>query len=281
MEQIQFINSYRIRSVVAESFTIKKELKQGWFSSKEEFVKTLVRTFKADFEYGKMVKSEDIGYYPNTKNVLSKECKFFQDGKLIERTKYNSSGSVEERETYNYINGVLNSSREDTVGGVFRGSFSEKQYDDHGNMTYIHKRMNGYKTTNSESRFKTSYQTTDEGYLYICEDEDHEKTYRYYDRNNKLIKKVEYDSYNRIKESNTYTYDALGNEISRELGDGRTEYSKYDNKGNLIWMSWYKDGKKVITEIEYSFDVYGNWIEYRQIRDGVFNYLIKRDISYI
>ena len=281
MEQIQFVNSYSVRSVVAEHFTIKKELKQGWFSSKEQIVKTLVRTFKADFEYGKMVKSEDIGYFPNTGNVLNKECMYFQDKKLIERIKYNSLGNIEERETYKYINGVLNSSREEKVGVVFQGSIAEKRYDDHGNLIFIHKSMNEYNTGDSETRWRTSYQTTNEGYLYICEDEDHKKTYRYYDRNNNLIKRVIYDSNNQIIESHTYTYDALGNEIIRDLGDGRTEYSKYDSKGNLLWMSWYNDGKKVITEIEYSFDVYGNWTEYRQIRDGVFNFLIKRDIRYV
>lgn len=281
MEEVQFINPHRVRSVIAERFTVKKELKQGWFSSKEEFVKTVVETFKADFENGKMIKSEDISYYPNTRNVLTKECKYFQDEKLIERIKYNSSDIIEERETYNYIDGVLNSSFEETVSGSSKGSFTERKYDNHGNLVYSHRKLNGYNVSHSESRWKTKYQTTNEGYLYISEDEDdHEKIYRYFDRNENLIKKVKYDSSNRIVESYTCTYDAYGNETSRDLGGGRVEYSKYDRNGNLIWMSWYKDGRKVITEIEYSFDAYGNWTEYRQKRDGVYNFLIKRSICY-
>ena len=112
------------------------------------------------------------------------------------------------------------------------------------------------------------------------------KTELEYNSDNKVIKKIKYNSDGTVKDTRTYKYDVNGNEIESELFKSNGDYTKfiseYDNLNNLTIQNWYdKEGKqKHQTSFEYTYDIQGNWITKKRFSNGELGFVWERKIEY-
>lgn len=118
---------------------------------------------------------------------------------------------------------------------------------------------------------------------------DGSKTEYNYDFENRLKKKIEYDKDGKIVSSIEYIYNLQGKECKRIINGSYGEEEKFDVYGNTVYMKWYpnfynlSDKDKfvsAITTIEYRYDSQGNWLMYKQYRNGAYNLCITREIEY-
>ena len=109
--------------------------------------------------------------------------------------------------------------------------------------------------------------------------------YKYNDKD-EIIEMISYNKEGEIRDTRTYIYDSIGNEIESTLVRANGEFtlfkSRYNDRQDMIENIWYdEEGQlKHETKFEYVYDDYGNWITKKRSSDGVINYVWEREIVY-
>ena len=108
-------------------------------------------------------------------------------------------------------------------------------------------------------------------------------TYKYDDKGNVIEENSDINNFTK----NTYTYDDKGNKVEEKQYNPSNSWDnkiiyKYDDKGNVIEECWYKSDESLDhkTTYKYSYDIKGNWINQKEIKNGIVNNIIKRVIIY-
>ena len=109
-------------------------------------------------------------------------------------------------------------------------------------------------------------------------------TYKYDDRGNMIEEISDFDNFTK----STYQYDERGNKVEEKKQHSPTNswdekiIYKYDERGNVIEESWYKSDESLDHKITYKYiyDIKGNWINQKEIKNGIVDIIIKRVILY-
>lgn len=282
----KFVDPQKIKSVIINYHSVRKRTIKHWFSSEEVLEEVKTNSTKILFSNGIPYKKENIKYkedgiyrtlvtFHNGLQTLSETRS--PTGEVTERveTEYYPSGKKKKEITYK--NGKIDTER------YFK-------YDSHNNLIEL---QSYYLCWSNKTTFSWSYSLNNS---YRVETEinnnDNTKNIYYYDDKNRLIKQYNYDKKGILRRSIESFFDSNGLEYATKLDGSYMERIKYDDHKNEIWMEWFPNFRKydpdpqekyikAITVMEYIYDYRGNWIEFRQFRDGVYNLLETRHIEYI
>jgi YD repeat-containing protein len=236
--------------------TLNEYNKKGNLSKKDEYIECIFEyhhdsdIYQYD-EKGNLIESYNKQSYNkhrcyHTDSITEENTVKYQydkKGSLIEENRYDTDSNLKEKTVYKY-------DRKENLIEI-------DKYDSGGKLYYTEickydRKKNLIENVVQEYNFRGVYNTT----IYKCE----------YDKKGNLIEKNAYDSYNNLKDRNTYRYDEKGNLIERnyyyfDLNPLKYTYEyKYDNKANWIEQIQYKEeddkSKQVITITERKIEYY-------------------------
>ena len=257
-------NRHMIHSIEENVFEVRKEYISKWFSVQETSKEVLTSESIHIYENGEIIESETIRYYGND-NELSSHLK----RKFIQKEKLV----------------ILTSNNKPTPWSSNRDSMT---IDDYFGID-SHKYKNGEIVT---------YNTKDGG-----------KRLYYYGAGNRILKKENFDSQNKLSLLVTYIYNVDEkiiriDETEYPSCSTNSDYYDYDNRGNLINVSYwdsgvrkqdnytyddynnlasinaYYQGAKKLKIYEYKYNEYKDWVERREIENGEYRELKIRQIKY-
>lgn len=221
----------------------------------------------------------------NGLQMLDKEVFLFENGKKIEKYKYDSHENQADRTSYSYDNDNRVTEEIYFQGKPIMQSRLSIEYDNNGNKSIeiiynkdfkvITKTTYEYDGSNQLISTKTY---TDNGSLDA-------ELFRTYDDKNRLISKGSIEVFDNSNNKEDFEYDDNDNTTSWKIYKNKKLLSKttytFDVKNNLTSEIVYSpDGKELHTKVvEYTYDKNGNWITRKSTIDNLVLYT-SRKIEY-
>ncbi len=285
--EIKFVDINKVRSVVVTYHKVRETTKKGWFS-REVYLEE-VKTFagKYIFKDGKILKREELAFRDDGTYRTSYE---YYNGLEINNQTIDPKGHIIEKNEFEYHANNELKQKVTHKYGESKGVIYNL-YDSHGNIVEYSSIDRMFSTPFSyQHKYTWQYGTGMYGRLEVRIDKDNSKKEFHYDCENRLKKTINYDKYGTILSSVEYIYDLQGRDYKLILDGCYVEEERYNEHGDIIWYKWYPNYwyntsaqdkyKESITTMKYVYDSHGNWVEFRQYRDGVYNLLWIREIEY-
>ena len=251
-------NKNLVQCVVEQNYIVKKDYISKWFSVQEVSKEVLDCEFKVTFNKGELVKCEELKHmnlsdgsittFLDTVELLGKE--FVKIGRNI--------NGVEEKGELVPHNDFFCIHKPNEVFELKCNNKINRWYFDSNGLEYK------MEILDQNGRME-------------------EVTQYFYD--NRGLKDRAVTIRSNMRYTHTYQYDAQGNRTFSEWyddnGTRKQEIDQYNQYNDIIIQDSWWGGKRIKKEFEYNYDEYGNWLECREMNDGIYVKLSIRQFKYL
>ena len=270
-----FVKQSEVRSVIVTRHSVTKE-ESGLIFKKTVMNEVKTSATKVLFNNGQIAKLEEHKF--KNKELDRRKCETYKDGVLLESTEYDGVGHIITITKNRIENGNIVECIEYDDRDRIKGHHHYK-YDEHGNRietTYYWPSTSFYSSSSpSTYKYTWNYKNGLDGVRIETRKDcdDNSVTEYHYNKQNKLVKKIEYNPNGSIKHTAEYTYDSHGNSLTDTFDGKYVERRVLDDHGECIKFTWYPDREKgsnrtITSTYDLVYDSHGNWTQLRQYRDG-------------